>query len=130
MPEFCPVITPLVSDEVLRGYLECAEWTLDDETRDQAEGFSPSAELAAEKDCCEFQTLAGDLLANMNGSQIGHDLWLTRNHHGAGFWDRGLGEIGDKLTTLAHGMGSCETYVGADGLVYFFGRENEKTDAA
>jgi hypothetical protein len=30
--------------------------------------------------------------------QIGHDYVLTSGGHGAGFWDRGLGELGDKLT--------------------------------
>lgn len=30
--------------------------------------------------------------------QIGHDYVLTTGGHGAGFWDRGLGELGDKLT--------------------------------
>ena len=28
----------------------------------------------------------------------GHDFALTRNGHGTGFWDRGLGAIGDMLT--------------------------------
>ena len=31
-------------------------------------------------------------------SSAGHDYWLTRNGHGAGYWDRDLGEVGDKLT--------------------------------
>lgn len=31
--------------------------------------------------------------------QIGHDLWLTRGGHGAGFWDRNLPN-GDKLTEI------------------------------
>lgn len=40
--------------------------------------------------------------------QLGHDLWLTRNGHGAGFWDRP--EIYGKenariLTLMAHAMG-------------------------
>jgi hypothetical protein len=30
--------------------------------------------------------------------QIGHDYVLTTGGHGAGFWDRGLGEWGDILT--------------------------------
>lgn len=34
----------------------------------------------------------------------GHDFALTRNGHGAGFWDRGLGRIGDMLTK------ECEPY--------------------
>lgn len=30
--------------------------------------------------------------------QIGHDYVLTTAGHGAGFWDRGYGEAGDRLT--------------------------------
>lgn len=33
-------------------------------------------------------------------ARAGHDLWLTRNGHGAGFWDRDLGELGDRLTKV------------------------------
>lgn len=32
-----------------------------------------------------------------NDELAGHDYWLTRNGHGAGFWDRGLGPVGDRL---------------------------------
>ena len=43
--------------------------------------------------------------ANVSAEQCGHDLVLTANHHGTGFWDRGLpGDAGDKLTEAAHGM--------------------------
>ena len=38
---------------------------------------------------------------------FGHDFYLTREHHGAGFWDRGLGELGNKLTDVAHSFGSA-----------------------
>lgn len=33
--------------------------------------------------------------------QIGHDYVLTSGHHGAGFWDRGLGDLGVALTVAA-----------------------------
>lgn len=36
----------------------------------------------------------------------GHDLWLTRCGHGAGFWDRGYGPVGDRLSDIAKHMGS------------------------
>ncbi|AVD99834.1 hypothetical protein SEA_FLAPPER_91 [Gordonia phage Flapper] len=36
---------------------------------------------------------------------FGHDFLLTRDGHGAGFWDRGLGDLGDYLTTIAKGYG-------------------------
>lgn len=48
----------------------------------------------------------------------GHDFWLTRNGHGAGFWSRDLGEIGDKLTEAAKAFGECRAYVGDDGLIH------------
>lgn len=44
----------------------------------------------------------------------GHDFWLTRNGHGAGFWDRGLGELGDRLTAAAKGYGSADDHTPYD----------------
>ena len=32
--------------------------------------------------------------------QIGHDYVLTTGGHGVGFWDRGLGDAGDRLTEV------------------------------
>lgn len=43
--------------------------------------------------------------------QAGHDFALTRNHHGAGFWDRGYGEVGDLLTTASHLFGESSWWV-------------------
>jgi hypothetical protein len=43
--------------------------------------------------------------------QIGHNFWLTRNRHGAGFWDLGLGERGQWLTQMAHPFGECRLVV-------------------
>lgn len=51
-------------------------------------------------------------------SGAGHDFWLTRCGHGAGFWDRGLGEVGDKLTNAAQVFGECHLYVGDDGRIH------------
>ncbi|QBI99846.1 hypothetical protein SEA_THREERNGTARJAY_226 [Mycobacterium phage ThreeRngTarjay] len=39
---------------------------------------------------------------------FGHDFYLTREHHGAGFWDRGLGELGEYLSRIAHSYGSAD----------------------
>jgi hypothetical protein len=64
---------------------------------------------------CESE---GDLLQGMDPGQAGHDFWLTRNGHGAGFWDRGLGERGDLLTKWAQSFGDADLYIGDDGLVY------------
>jgi hypothetical protein len=58
--------------------------------------------------------------------QVGHDLWLTRNHHGAGFWDRWWNDgpesqLGDLLTKWADSMGSASLYVGDSGQVHYDG---------
>jgi hypothetical protein len=45
----------------------------------------------------------------------GHDFALTRNGHGAGFWDRGLGELGDRLSDAARVYGSQNFVIGEDG---------------
>ena len=48
----------------------------------------------------------------------GHDFWLTRNGLGAGFWDRGLGALGERLTKSAKVYSSVDLYPGDDGLIY------------
>lgn len=44
----------------------------------------------------------------------GHDFWLTRCGHGCGYWDRGLGELGDRLTEAAKGYGSPDDHTPYD----------------
>lgn len=51
-------------------------------------------------------------------------MWLTRNGHGTGFWDRGLGERGDALTKSAESFGDAVLYVGDDGRIYQCGSED------
>ncbi len=46
------------------------------------------------------------------------DFWYTRNGHGVGFWDRGLGKVGDDLSTLARNEHGRDLYLGDDGLIY------------
>lgn len=46
---------------------------------------------------------------------FGHDIALTRNGHGAGFWDRGLGESGDKLTGWSETLGELTLFETGDG---------------
>lgn len=59
------------------------------------------------------EALASD--AGYTEEHIGQDIALTRNHHGAGFWDRGLGAVGVRLTEAAHNLGSFELYATSDG---------------
>lgn len=48
----------------------------------------------------------------------GHDFWLTCAHHGVGFWDRGMGLLGDILTEHCKAYRAPDFYVGDDGKVH------------
>ena len=50
---------------------------------------------------------------------IAHDFWLTRNGHGAGFWDGDYGDdVGYKLTAIAETFPEVNLYIGDDGMIY------------
>lgn len=77
-----------------------------------------------ERDCRDFVAFnITDLMAcGLDSSQCGHDFALTRNRHGAGFWDRKhRGTIEDaaldRLTEASHAYGSQDFIVGYDGKV-------------
>ena len=53
--------------------------------------------------------------------RAGHDFWLTRNGHGAGFWDGDWTEpAATLLTTASKAFGECHPYIGDDGLIYLY----------
>lgn len=79
------------------GYIEAALWTEEVEFEDLPEYII--REMTA--DCYDFVKKAGSLLAGLDAEQAGHDFWLTRNGHGAGFWERN-DKIGERLTALCH----------------------------
>lgn len=88
--------------------------------------FADVAIIEAYATCAEFlvQAMTAGLLqqwldAGMTIESFAYDYWLTRNGHGAGFWDRGLDGIGDKLSDMAESQGSVDAYCGDDGLIYF-----------
>jgi hypothetical protein len=77
-----------------------------------------------EADCTSFLELAWDELegAGLSGDSvaIGHNFVLSRNGHGAGFWDLGLGGAGDRLHEIAksfgtHGLMAWEGKVSSHG---------------
>lgn len=118
-----------ITTEILRHYVACALWSSCD-TDDQdtslnehygAEDIAPESLTLAAQDIEAFLALCAEKkidISTLSSEQIGHDFWLTRNHHGAGFWDRNLGELGDNLTELAHSFGPSDAYIGDDNKVY------------
>lgn len=112
--------------DFVAGYLECALWSSTDEDgtplddgRD-ADDIAPIAKRQMIRDCINFYAVNELMLAKAGtDTQNGHDYWLTRNHHGAGFWDRGYAtKVAKALTDAAHADGDCDLYVGDDGKVY------------
>lgn len=107
--------------EMFNAYLHCAEWADKPEDEDWGEAsFSTEVMDLAWFECCAFLRLAGPHIQDWTMEQIGHDFWLTRNHHGAGFWDRDIATKGvrDKLTAIAQMFGECSPYIGDDGNIW------------
>ena len=58
-------------------------------------------------------------IAHPTENQTEHDYILTRNHHGAGFWDGDWNsEISDILTKSAQKQSEIHAYVGDDGKIH------------
>jgi hypothetical protein len=112
-------------DNFTKNYLICALWSSTDDSGNPIDhnydvsDLAPEAVKQAISECKDFRSYAGSLLEGLSDEQAGHDFWLTRNGHGAGFWDRGLGAKGRKLSDAAKTFGSCDLYVGDTGKLYF-----------
>lgn len=101
-------------DEVWDGYVECALWA----DWKEVYGYDlwslrPAVDAFVNANKVDFTAY----LTHRPADHFGHDLWLTQNHHGAGFWDRGLKELGQRLTDAAHAEGSVDLYLSDDGIV-------------
>lgn len=113
MPEFIPEHVPAGLDDFTRGYLEAMEWLLPEETnRDKLRGFTRKTTKRAMEECADFQESNGADLAEyyeLSGrpeDHAGHDFYLSRNGHGAGFFDRGSAPVFDRLQDAADAAGS------------------------
>lgn len=120
-------------EKMLSGYLTAMLWSTrggeEDEPLDEdhsVEDVSSELEKSSTEDCEKFVAMAkekGIDLGNYVDSDVGHDFWLTRVGHGAGFWDGDYEadeakEDGDKLTEIAKTFGNLDPYVGDDGKIY------------
>jgi hypothetical protein len=111
--------------DIVEGYLEAALFAESDDNGEpldsdySLEDFSEEAQQAAQADCEKFvealKRRTCDSILNefpnlyeaavdLNGKrQLGIDLWLTRNHHGSGFWDGDYEGFGDHITHVVAG---------------------------
>lgn len=117
--------------EFLSGYAECAVWasTTGDDSGTPLDDLYSVRDLTADawlamlEDCGDFlEHNVADLESYcvQRGCALdyaGHDFWLTRNRHGAGFWDRELGALGERLAVAAHPYGESYLYVSDAGAL-------------
>ena len=121
--------------DFIYGYKLTALWSSSDNDKTDCEflderfsidDFDNDARNTIESDCLKFITsnkydleiYSDSITYNIHESLsawevAGHDFWLTRNGHGAGFWDRlGLDEtIGKRLSDSSQSFGECDIYV-------------------
>lgn len=73
------------------------------------------------QDCHDFQEANSDDIGVFS-SRAGHDFFLTRNGHGAGFWDGDWPEgIGKRLAEASKVYGTQGVMAGDDGLLHVHG---------
>lgn len=110
-----------------RAYIEALIWTATTEageTLDQAgydgDDLSDEARQSIREDVEDFLGAHVAIIRELdykddhgygNIALAGHDFLLTRQGQGVGFWDRGLGEIGQSLTLAAHVYGDTSVWV-------------------
>lgn len=142
-------------DNFLRQYIETALWSTLDTSRDDEGNVITDGEWDGNNahldDTYSFEHLSDRLrehmqseceafvnanredieyvIANLTGydeTDAAHDFWLTREHHGAGFWDRYHGRDDDLRAALnrlteasqAFGSGSDDLWPNGDVLDY------------
>jgi hypothetical protein len=117
-------------DEFFKAYVQAALWSSNDESDEPLDqnydesDLSDSARTSMREDCEVFLSVNRIDLVEYESvmprrewstsAQAGHDFWLTRNHHGTGFWDRGIGALGDRLTRAAQSYPEVHLYVNDD----------------
>lgn len=115
-------------ERFIRAYIEAALFSSTDNSDDSGGEPLDNNYSRGDLDASALKRIRADctafFLANLqdfNGrfEQAGHDFWLTRNGHGAGFWDGDWPEeVGERLTKASEAFGECDIYVGDDRSLY------------
>lgn len=122
-------------EKFLRAYVECALWSSDPDGDGMGGSFldlgydmddiAPESFDKIMDDCLKFINAKGMdtsirlIIWKDRVIDAGHDFWLNRNGHGAGFWD---GDWPEPLATLldkfSKSFGECNLYLGDDDLIH------------
>lgn len=126
-------------EQFLYAYFKAALWSSTDAEGDPLDKNYSMTDISEElreqsrQDCFKFLFSCPDegLQEVIDGwpthlyNRAGHDFWLTRNWHGAGFWDgdwdfteRGGEDLGDRLTDWVKQFPQVDLYVGDNFQIY------------
>jgi hypothetical protein len=131
--QFTPRFSGDADDCFTRGYLAAAEWLARDEDGDDltpdasenAVGWAEDALAEAIADCKAFQEANNaeiglyQMAARRSAESAGHDFYLSRNGHGAGFFDRGDHPVFAALQDAASQFGGADSVLCEDGFYRF-----------
>jgi hypothetical protein len=125
-------------DPFTEAYIEAALWATNDESTPEGgepfdanyglDNIHPDSLAEIVRSCSEFQKRAAHYIAdewcNYKRCPVeeyaGHDFFLTRCGHGAGYWDGDWKEpAATKLTDLAKAFGEVWLTLGDDGKIHF-----------
>lgn len=120
-----------------QAYITCALWSSNDESTPEGgvplddnyskDDIAPKTLQAMKNDCEVFYKANLSLIESEDLRRIpdsdvygsaGHDFWLTRNGHGAGFWDGDWPIHGEALTLASKAFSEVYLYVGDDGKIH------------
>ena len=116
--------------DFIQAFVVCALWATYDhadpsggeplENNFSESDFDPVTKATLTTDCEAFMDANASNLVDFPSGEAGHDFFLTRNHHGAGFWDRDYGnkDLRSRLTNSSHSFGETDIYVGDDKKLY------------
>lgn len=126
-------VEPARLEQFTNGYLAAALWSTNDDSGNPLDAKYSEADIdpatleRMKADCGSFYEAWQEYIDaetcleydSTPESRGGHDFWLTRNGHGAGFWDGDWeAAAGKKLTAASHIYGEFNIYVGDDGKIY------------
>lgn len=109
--------------EFFDSYVETALWSSTDEDGESLDIYD-SSDIDQRSLDSMMKDAESFLEANKKDigskySRAGHDFFLTRNKHGAGFWDGDWAEpAATRLTKESHAYGPSDLYLGDDGKIH------------
>lgn len=113
-------------EQFVIAYIACALWSTTDSNDvplDQnydSDDIAPPTKVQMTADCEAFMDANTEALKDYPAKAAGQDFWLSRNGHGAGFFehDHGTEDQCEALQKDAEVWGQFDLYIGDDDLIW------------